>query len=177
MACSNLANLVAIPAGNTLSGPIVPFPVSLTFRTSLRNEIFHLQIGSARLYNMAGQWSSFELGYTNRDGSIGTDTNLLFVRPLRTLSNGNPIQVRDFTTRSPGIPAATGMGSVFVTLKMADGSVYSSADREERAVIDDGILIVSFNPGSQLTSRILATLTPADTLEARTRTHQVSTSP
>jgi hypothetical protein len=126
---------------------------------------------------MAGQWSSFELGYTNRDGSIGTDTNLLFVRLLRTLSNGNPIQVRDFTTRSPGIPAATGMGSVFVTLKMADGSVYSSADREERAVIDDGILIVSTNPSSQLTSRILATLTPADTLEPKTRTHQVSTSP
>lgn len=126
---------------------------------------------------MAGQWSSFELGYTNRDGSIGTDTNLLFVRPLRTLSNGNAIQVRDFTTRSPGIPAATGMGSVFVTLKMADGSVYSSADREERAVIDDGILIVRTNPSSQLTSRISATPTPADTLVPKTRTPQALTSP
>jgi hypothetical protein len=80
----------------------------MTFRTSLRNEVFHLQIGSARLYDMVGQWSSFDMGYTNRDGSIGTDTNLLFVRALRTLSNGKTIQVKDFTTRSPGVPASTG---------------------------------------------------------------------
>lgn len=106
-------------------GPLDAFSVSTTFRTSLRNEIFHLQIGSSRVYNMVGQWRTFDVAYTNRDGSIGTDTNLLFVRPVRTLTAGEPIQIRDFSTvsgasrfdsncsltwiqRSPGIAAATG---------------------------------------------------------------------
>ena len=35
------------------------------------------------------------------------------------------------------------IGSVFVTLTMHDGSVFSSAEGEEMAVIDDTIMIVS----------------------------------
>ena len=99
----------AIPSGQTLSSALKPFPVSMTYRTSLRNGAYHLQIGSARLYGLVDQWKSFDIGYTNRDGTLGTSgATLLTVRPLRTLSNGGTIQVRDFVTRSPGVPASTG---------------------------------------------------------------------
>lgn len=47
---------------------------------------------------MTDFWSSFDIIYTTRDGSVGTDSNLLFVRALRTLSNGSPIQIKDFST-------------------------------------------------------------------------------
>lgn len=33
------------------------------------------------------------------------------------------------------------IGSIFVSLKMNDGSIYSSAEKEERAIIDDTIMI------------------------------------
>ena len=98
----------AIPATNTLAEAIEPFAVSSTFRTTLRNGALAIQVGSSRVYNMVGQWSSFEVGYTNRDGSVATDSNLLFVRTMRTLSNGNPLQIRDFSSRSGGIPYTTG---------------------------------------------------------------------
>lgn len=102
----------AIPAGQTLVGPLDAYAVSTTFRTSLRNEAYHLQIGSSRVYNMVGAWKSFDVGYTNRDGSVGADGNLLFVRPLRTLNAAEAIEIRDFTTVSVMISGSSKQGDV-----------------------------------------------------------------
>lgn len=63
------------------------------------------------------------------------------------------------------------IGSVFVSLKMNDGSTYSSAEGEERFAIDDTIMIVSQSwvehaneyGRQKLTDRTLATLTRATT--------------
>ena len=67
---------------------------------TLRNEKLNLQSGSARVYDMAGKYRSYELTYLNRDGSPGTDFNLLFLRAPRTISNGKSIELRDFSTVS-----------------------------------------------------------------------------
>lgn len=57
-------------------------------------------------------FQSFDIVYLNRDGSVGTtvgtNPDLIFPRNLRTLSNGAPITIRDFSTRSPGVDPTTG---------------------------------------------------------------------
>lgn len=98
--------VAAIPSGQSLTAPIEPYPVTVGFRTSLRSGVYHLQTASARVYNVP--YTSFDIVYLNRDGSVGTDTNLIFPRNVRTLSNGAPISIRDFSTRSPGVNPTTG---------------------------------------------------------------------
>lgn len=72
--------------------------MTVGFRTSLRAGAYHLQTASARLFGMESLYKSFEIVYTNRDGTVGTDSDLLFLRAPRTLSNGGTINVRDFST-------------------------------------------------------------------------------
>lgn len=127
----------AVPSSVVLSGPLVPFPVSTTLRLTLRNGVMGISTASTRVYDMQGQWKSFEVGYTNRDGSVGSGA--LTVRAMRTLSIGKPVEVRDFSAQN--IPTSTGIGSIVTTLTMNDGSVFSSAEGEEIRELDDSILI------------------------------------
>lgn len=183
----------AVPSSVSLSGPLVPFPVSTTFRLTLRNGALGITIGSSRVYNMAGQWSSFEVGYTNRDGSVGSGA--MTVRALRTLSIGQPVEIRDFNVScmrvadiqsgTASIPPATGIGSIFVTLRMNDGSIYSSAEGEEVRQIDDSILIDTGNAyscqysgtannnakGLNVTMAVLGPYNPGDRVDVILRAH------
>jgi len=95
----------AIPGGQTLTAPLEPWPVTVGFRTSLRSGIYHLQTASARVFNVPYQ--SFDIVYLARDGSVGTDSNLIFPRAIRTLSNGKPISIRDFSTVGPALSFRT----------------------------------------------------------------------
>jgi hypothetical protein len=93
----------AVPSSVSLSVPLQPWPVTVGFRTSLRAGAYHLQTASARLFGM-NDYKDFNIIYTNRDGTVGTDSNLLFLRAPRTLSNGGTINVRDFSTVSRTLP-------------------------------------------------------------------------
>lgn len=92
--------LTAVPAGTSLTPAIVPYTVNIGMLITLRNEKLNLQSGSARVYDMAGKYRSFEISYLNRDGSPGSNANMLFVRAPRTISNGKSIELRDFSTVS-----------------------------------------------------------------------------
>lgn len=77
---------------------MVPYTVNIGMLITLRNEKLNLQSGSARVYDMVGKYRAFEITYANRDGSLGSNTNMLFVRAPRTISNGKSIELRDFST-------------------------------------------------------------------------------
>ncbi|RDB27077.1 hypothetical protein Hypma_004982 [Hypsizygus marmoreus] len=129
-----------VPRGTSLTS-IKPYPVSVGLVYSLRNEVFQIQIGNARVFDLAGEWSSYDIIYHNRDGSLGTNSELLRVRTMRTLSNGAPIQIKDFSTVAPGIDPITGISSVSVVLTLNDGTIYSSEDGAETVAIEDRIVI------------------------------------
>jgi hypothetical protein len=112
--------------------------VTASFRTSLRNGAMTLTTGSARLYDMVGQWKSFDVGFTNRDGSVGTD-DILVVRDLDERSIGKPVEIRSFNTVGKSVNPATGISSIVLTVTMNDGSVYASGD--EIIPIQDTILV------------------------------------
>lgn len=82
----------AVPRGTSLT-QIVPFSVSIGLTVVMRNEAFSLTTGSARVYGLQGKWASYDITYLNRDGTAGSNSNLLFVRALRTISNGNSIEL------------------------------------------------------------------------------------
>lgn len=87
----------AVPSSVSLKGPIVPFPVSGTLRMALRNEVYTVSIGSFRLYDMVGQWSSFTIGYTERSGVVGT-AGLVSAKTSNTYSIGKTVEVKTMTT-------------------------------------------------------------------------------
>lgn len=89
------ADNVAIPAGTALTAPLAPYPVSLSSRVVMRDGSLALQTGSARVYDLVGQYSSYEVVYYTRSGALGTD-NLLIVNNPRTINNGKPIILRDY---------------------------------------------------------------------------------
>ncbi|RDB17656.1 hypothetical protein Hypma_001214, partial [Hypsizygus marmoreus] len=136
---SNMFNEL-VPRGTSLTS-ITPYPVSVGLVFSLRNEVFQIQTGNARVFDLAGEWSSYDIIYHNRDGSLGTDPKLLSVRTMRTLSNGAPIQIEDFSTVAPGIDPITGISSVSVVLTLNDGTIYSSKDGAETVAIEDRIIV------------------------------------
>ena len=94
--------VIAVPAGTQLTAAISPFAVNIGALITLRNEKLNLQSGSARLYGMTGKYTSVSLTYTNRDGSPGSNPNMIFARAPRTINNGQAIDLVDFSTVSRG---------------------------------------------------------------------------
>ena len=98
----------AVPSSVTLQGPMQPLKIATSFRSYMRNGVISFNLGNARLYDMEGQWSSFEVGYYNRDGSIGTDMSILQVGELVTFDVGVPLETKSFNFLRPSVNAATG---------------------------------------------------------------------
>lgn len=90
----------AVPSSVSLSSPIVPFPLSGTLRLSLRNGVYSTSLAAFRVYDMVGQWSSLDIKWYNRDGSLG-DQSLMTLRAPRTQSIGKTIDIQDFAIVSP----------------------------------------------------------------------------
>ena len=65
----------------------------------MRDGSLALQTGSARVYDLVGQYSSYEVVYYTRSSALGTD-NLLTVNAPRTINNGKPIVLRDYRSVS-----------------------------------------------------------------------------
>jgi hypothetical protein len=132
----------AVPSSVTLQGPITPFPVSGTWWPNTRNgnSILPSSTSSVRLYDMVGQWTSFEMGYTYRDGTEATD-DWIVLAAVRTISNGKPIEVRDFNSASVPINPAKGLGSLLIKVTLNDGTMYTSEEGEEVMPFDDTILV------------------------------------
>ncbi|EJT50710.1 hypothetical protein A1Q1_08262 [Trichosporon asahii var. asahii CBS 2479] len=124
------------PSSVSLQGPLEPFPISATFWPQMRNGAYSFLTGSARLYNLKGQWSSFDITYTNRDGSAGTDASLLSVKDVQEMSIGKPIEYRNFNMGTRSVPPESGIGSVVINVRMNDGST-----RQEVVELDDTIMV------------------------------------
>lgn len=162
-----------VPSGVQLQGPLTPYKISGSFWPNTRNGNFVLpsNTGSARLYGQKGQWASFELGYTNRDGSVGTDSSLLVVDPVREMFNGM-VEVRDFSSKMVPIPPATGLGSITINVVMNDGTVLKD-EGEEVIAFDDTILMDIGNEytckygetGLNMSAHVLGPYNPNDKVE------------
>lgn len=172
------------PSSVSLQGPIEPFPVSATFWPQMRNGAYSFLTGSARLYNLKGQWESFDITYTNRDGSPGTDSTLLSVKDVQEMSIGKPIEYRNFNMGTKSVPPESGIGSVVINVRMKDGSMLSTPTREEVIELDDTIMLDIGNQytckysgaendnanGLNVSMAVLAPYNPADKVEVRYKT-------
>ncbi|KAI8928402.1 heme peroxidase [Entophlyctis helioformis] len=108
-ACSHVFSRMfneAIPKETVLSDIVAPYPVTAGFDSKLINELFHLRIGTIRLWKMAGTYKNVTLDYYRRDGTLG-DRADLNVKPSKTLMNGL-LETWDFTTGNKPIDPVTG---------------------------------------------------------------------
>ncbi|KAG7527325.1 hypothetical protein FFLO_07046 [Filobasidium floriforme] len=141
-----------VPAGTSLTPAIVPYTVNIGMLITLRNEKLNLQSGSARVYDMAGKYRAFEITYVNRDGSPGSNANMLF----RT-----------------AVDPVSGISALKAVLTMNDGSTFSSPEGTETLKIDDTILVdqgAAFtckhsNGGINITVAVLGPYDPKDKVE------------
>ncbi|KAI8913880.1 heme peroxidase [Powellomyces hirtus] len=150
----------AVPGIPQLTSTVLaPFPVSIGFNVKLRNERFLIEIGSARLWKMAGTHRRINIGYTTRNGDAGLPDKL-FLRPLRTLMGGN-LEIIDFSGRG-GFDPVAGVSSITVTVLMNDGTLF--VDRDQATVvpvgdtinIDQGEDFTCILPAANATSRGLS---------------------
>lgn len=171
----------AVPSSVTLKGPMQPLKVATSFRSYMRNGVISFNLGNARLYDMEGQWSSFEVGYYNRDGSVGTDNSILQVGELTTFDVGVPLETKAFNFLRPSIDPATGLGGMFVNVQMKDGSAAPiEADSfqpfQDTVLIDYGNLYTckykadASKVGLNMTAVVLAPYDASDKVEFFLRT-------
>ncbi|BEJ17734.1 hypothetical protein CspHIS471_0700020 [Cutaneotrichosporon sp. HIS471] len=128
----------AVPSSVRLSRPIKPFPISGSLRLSLHNGVYSTMRASFSIYDMASQWSSFNIKFTNRDGSPGDQSKMTVCDPHK-LSIGKTIEVHDFAITD--IPPTTGIGSFVAKLTMNDGSIFTDTEGEHIIHIDDTVII------------------------------------
>ncbi|CDZ97573.1 Plant ascorbate peroxidase [Phaffia rhodozyma] len=126
----------AIPNSVTLTDALTPYPVAIGGLVAYRNDAFSVTIGSVRIYNMVGKWKSVAIKYNYRDGTQGTAA--ITAGKVRTISNGLPIEISDFTAQ---FEAIKGVSSLSAVLTLNDGTIYSSAEEAEKMVIEDRINI------------------------------------